>query len=84
MTTASVALTPDDLRRTSSKWLELSGIPRTRRRMYMGHGAKDVTDLYERSEVTNYLVEDAKKLRAFLGINPAEAPPVSSPVAIAK
>lgn len=60
--------TPYDLRRTYSHWMELAGIPRTRRRLYLGHSAKDVTDLYERHEVDAYLAEDAKKLRALLGL----------------
>jgi hypothetical protein len=38
--------------------------------MYMGHGAKDVTDLYEEHEVTAFLVEDATKLREFLKLDP--------------
>jgi hypothetical protein len=50
--------------------MELARIPRTRRRMYMGHGAKDVTDLYEEHEVTAFLVEDATKLREFLKLDP--------------
>jgi hypothetical protein len=63
-------LEPYDLRRTYSHWMELARIPRTRRRMYMGHGAKDVTDLYEEHEVTAFLVEDATKLREFLKLDP--------------
>lgn len=62
------AFTPYDLRRTYANWLEAAGIPRTRRRLYMGHGAADVTDLYERHEVAAFLAEDGAKLRAFLGI----------------
>ena len=33
----------------------------------MGHGAKDVTDLYEHTQVAAYLEEDAGLLRRFLG-----------------
>lgn len=58
---------PYDLRRSFATWLEASGIPRTRRRLYMGHGAKDVTDLYEHVQVAAYLEEDAGLLRRFLG-----------------
>lgn len=58
---------PYDLRRTYAHWMELAGIPRTRRRLYMGHGAVDVTDLYESHEVTAFLIDDGKKLRALLG-----------------
>lgn len=58
---------PYDLRHTFATWLEQAGIPRTRRRGYMGHGAKDVTDLYEKHEVTAYLAGDGEKLRAVVG-----------------
>jgi integrase len=78
------SITPYDLRRTYARWLELAGIPRTRRRLYMGHGVRDVTDLYERSEVAAFLVEDAARLRAFLGDNFVGSSPVTSPVALAK
>lgn len=55
-----------DLRRTYAHWMELAQIPRTRRRMYLGHGARDVTDLYEEHEVRAFLVEDAGRLQALL------------------
>lgn len=58
---------PYDLRHTFAVWLESAGVPRARRKMYMGHGTKDVTDLYERHEVTAYLGEDGEKLRTWLG-----------------
>lgn len=61
------AFTPYDLRRTYARWMESAGIPRTRRRMYMGHGAKDVTDLYEEHDLAGYLVEDAQRMQAWLG-----------------
>ncbi len=61
------AVEPYDMRRSFVTWLESAGIPRTRRRLYMGHGAKDVTDLYEHVQVTAYLEEDAGLLRRFLG-----------------
>lgn len=60
-----------DLRRTFAHWMELAGVPRTRRRLYMGHGIKDVTDLYEEHEVAAFLEEDATKLRAFLHLDAA-------------
>lgn len=46
--------------------MEEAGIPRTRRRLYMGHGAKDVTDLYERHDVMAFLLEDRDRLAKFL------------------
>lgn len=56
---------PYDLRRTFANALEAAGIPRTRRKMYLGHGAKDVTDLYERHEVERFLVEDGERLAKY-------------------
>lgn len=60
-------LQPYDLRRTYAHWMEEAGIPRTRRKLYMGHGATDVTDLYERHEVAGFLVGDALKMREYIG-----------------
>ena len=57
---------PYDLRRSYANWLESAGIPRTRRKLYLGHGATDVTSLYEWHEVDKFLVEDAAKLRAYV------------------
>lgn len=61
-----------DLRRTYANWLESAGVPRTRRKLYMGHGARDVTDLYERHEVDAFLADDAAKLCALLKIQPTK------------
>jgi integrase len=58
-----------DLRNTYATWMEDAAIPRTRRRMYLGHGTRDVTDLYERREITIFLVEDAERMRLFLGLS---------------
>jgi integrase len=64
---------PYDLRKTFATWMEEAGIPRTRRRLYMGHGSTDVTDLYERHDVERFLAEDGEKLRGFLGDAPVKA-----------
>lgn len=61
------SLEPYTARRTFANLMELAGIPRTRRRMYLGHSGKDVTDLYERAEVAAFLVEDAERLRQAVG-----------------
>ena len=55
-----------DLRRTFSNLLEAAQIPRTRRRLYMGHGAKDVTDLYEQHEVSAFLADDAAAIERYI------------------
>jgi hypothetical protein len=44
----------------------MSQIPRSRRKMYMGHSGGDVTGLYERHEVDWWLVQDAATVRAYI------------------
>ena len=44
-----------------------AGVPRPRRKSYMGHTAEDITALYEFQEAKDYLVRDAEKMRAVLG-----------------
>jgi integrase len=61
-----IACTPYDLRRSYANWMESAGIPRARRRIYLGHGAADITDLYEQHEVDAFLLEDGQKLRAWI------------------
>ncbi len=58
---------PYDMRRSFATWMEDAGIPRTRRRMYMGHGEKDVTDIYEKRDISRFLLEDASRLRKHVG-----------------
>lgn len=63
---AKLTCTPLDLRRSFANWMEAADIDRTRRRMYMGHGARDVTDLYETQELLQHIVADGEKLRAWI------------------
>lgn len=63
---------PHDTRKTFATWAEQAGIPRTRRRMYLGHGRRDITDLYEEADVRAFLGEDGERLRRFLGGDPAQ------------
>lgn len=67
---ATCGVRPYDLRRSYANLLEAAGIPRTRRKAYMGHAGGDVTSLYERHEVDQFLAEDAKRLEAFLARRP--------------
>lgn len=67
---ATPRLTPYDARRCFARWMEAAGIPRTRRRLYMGHGAKDITDLYEAHDISRFLLEDATALAEYLGETP--------------
>ena len=63
----SVKVVPYDGRRSYANWLESAGIPRTRRKLYLGHGQTDVTDLYEWHEVTAFVADDRAKLLAYIG-----------------
>jgi integrase len=65
-----VSIRPYDLRRTYANWLEAAGIPRTRRKAYLGHAGGDVTSIYEHHEVEQFLADDATKIEAYL----AQAP----------
>lgn len=64
-------VTPRTARKSFAAWMELASIPRTRRRRYMGHARRDVTDIYEDHPVEPYLAEDRKALRRVLGAVPA-------------
>jgi len=57
-----------DLRRSYATWLEACGVPRTRMRMYMGHGARDVTDVYLWQEVKQFIADDSLRLSRY--VNP--------------
>ena len=65
------AIMPYDLRCTYANWLEAASITPTRRRLYMGHGAGDVTGLHALHAVTTFLEGDAYELRAFIGLDNA-------------
>jgi integrase len=60
-------VTPYDLRRTFMTLMIEAGVPRPRRRAYMGHTAEDITALYEWQEARDYLAKDAERIRAVLG-----------------
>lgn len=66
-------LTPRSFRQAYIQWLEEAGVPRTRRKMYIGHSAGDTTDLYERKEIAEFLKVDAAKLRTFLELGEGAA-----------
>lgn len=66
-------VTPYDLRRTFTGIMVDAGVPRPRRKLYLGHEPEDITALYEQQEVTEYLTRDAERMRAVLG-EPPEPP----------
>lgn len=76
---AGIPCTPYDLRRTFSVWMIEAGIDRWRRRVYLGHKIKDVTERYERHAVDKYLVGDGQMLQAW--INAALRAPEPDPKA---
>jgi hypothetical protein len=56
-----------DLRNTYAVWMKEAGIERIRRKVYLGHGKIDVTDIYEWETARAYLESDADRLRAYIG-----------------
>lgn len=67
---AATEARPYDFRRTYANWMEQAGVQRTRRVAYMGHRAGDITALYERHDVTDYLKADAVLIRGIIGDGP--------------
>jgi len=54
-------------RKTFTRLMETAQVPRTRRILYLGHGVKDITFLYEEYEVTEFLAEDRTRMLKVLG-----------------
>lgn len=63
---AKLTCTPLDLRRSFANWMEEAGIERSRRRIYRGHGPKDIGDHYETPEILDHLEKDGATLRAWV------------------
>lgn len=63
-------VSPKDFRNTFSVWLVDAGVPANRRKHYRGHSPQSMADLYERVEITQYLADDARRLRAHIGDGP--------------
>lgn len=59
-------LSPYTFRRTFAHWMELANVPRSRRKLYLGHSTGDTTGGYEVSEVEQFLAEDAERLTTFI------------------
>lgn len=55
-----------DARRTYAVWAEAAGIPRSRRRYYMGHSKEDMTAHYEQTKMEDIFMEDAVALRRYI------------------
>ena len=63
-------VTPRTARKSYAAWMEQAGIPRTRRRRYLGHKRQDVTDIYEDFPVESFLNADRQLLRTHVGKAP--------------
>src|SRR5690606_25736431 len=48
-----------DARRSFQHWCEMAGIPVIRIKMYAGHVARGISEIYRRHEVEQYLQSDA-------------------------
>jgi integrase len=55
-----------DLRKTFGSWCDNAGVSKARTRLYLGHGRRDISDLYTESDVRDFLSADVEKLQAFL------------------
>jgi integrase len=56
-----------DLRRSFAVLMEDAGVTRSRRRIYMGHAAGDVSDLYETRELDAWREQDGAAMLALAG-----------------
>jgi hypothetical protein len=62
-------VTPYDLRRTYHQWLDLARVPQFRQSFYVGHGPKNLDELYKRMrECLPSLREDAAALEVLVGV----------------
>jgi hypothetical protein len=64
---AELGVTPLDARRSYQRWLDEIGLPTYRQDAYAGHGPKSMRALYKWGDITAWLAEDGKALRAYLG-----------------
>lgn len=77
-----------DARRSYAVWSEAAGIPRSRRRYYMGHSKEDITAHYEQTKMEDIFMEDAVALRRYIPAaysawaRRADAPPTHTLTAI--
>lgn len=63
---ATLVCTPMDLRRSFANWMADAGIPQHFRRIYRGHGPKDMGDLYETPEFARDLQAHSVQLTTWL------------------
>jgi hypothetical protein len=56
-----------DFRDTFARWMREAGVSTLNRSLYMGHGAKTMTEHYEWGEIPGQLETDAAKLASYAG-----------------
>lgn len=61
-----------DLRRTYAFWLSEADINPVRQAAYMGHKVRGMTQHYQQHKVTEFLLSDAEKLKAYIVARKAE------------
>lgn len=65
---SGATVSPYDLRLTYAQWMDLARIPQFRQSYYLGHGPKNLDQLYQRMRAcSEYLREDAAALEALVG-----------------
>ncbi len=67
MALAEQGVEPLDGRRSFTLWMQMAGIPRPRRQLYLGQGRGAVIDDYEMHEVAEMFAADTAKLQAVVG-----------------
>jgi integrase len=55
-----------DLRRSFALWMEEMSLPLSRQRLYLGHSARNTTEMYMRRDLTAWLAGDAEKMLAYV------------------
>lgn len=64
---ADLGVTPYDARRSYARWLQELRFPFYRENAYMGHGPKSMRELYPWGDISEWLAEDGKALRTYVG-----------------
>ena len=59
---------PTDFRRAFARWMAEAGVSPMNQRLYMGHGARNMSQWYTDGEVTAQLDADAEKIRAHTAV----------------
>ena len=64
---AKLGVAPYDARRSYARWLQELRLPAYRQDAYLGHGPKSMTALYSWGDIREWLAEDGRALREYVG-----------------